>query len=198
MESIIEIKNIGQLTGNFIIPDYQRGYRWGKTEVLDLMQDLWSFYCSYIKNEEKSYSLQPLVVKKRLNERELLDEIHQAISMSDVKRILRKEQNWEVIDGQQRLTTILIMLQTMGCEQTYSIVYDIIEGSKEIINKICSIKEEQCDTDINLSYMYDAYTTICDFLKNEDIKKNLLDFSQVILKHVSFIWYVAGEDENSL
>ena len=62
--STIEIKSISQITGKFFIPDYQRGYRWEETEVSDLMKDLLAFYVAYKENKEKSYSLQPLVVKK--------------------------------------------------------------------------------------------------------------------------------------
>ena len=66
--STIEIKSISQITGKFFIPDYQRGYRWEETEVSDLMKDLLAFYKAYKGHKEKSYSLQPLVVKKRYNE----------------------------------------------------------------------------------------------------------------------------------
>lgn len=198
MGKIIEIKYIKQLRGSFCIPDYQRGYRWGKQEVLDLMIDLWAFYEAHINGKENSYSLQPLVVKKRQNEITLLDAIHHATSIGRVKEILQSEQEWEVIDGQQRLTTIFILLQALGCETNYTLKYDIIEGSEAIVNSICDAKEEDCSDEINLSYMYDAYKTIADFLKRENVKPNLVAFAQTLLNHVAFIWYVAGDEENSL
>lgn len=198
MGHIIEIKNIIQLRGSFCIPDYQRGYRWGKQEVLDLMLDLWAFYEAYINQKEKSYSLQPLVVKKRQNETALLDAVHHATSITEVKEILQLEQLWEVIDGQQRLTTIYILLQALGINPSYTLKYDIIEGSETIINHICNAKEEVCSDDINLSYMYDAYKTIVDFLNRENVNQDLGNFTETLLNHVAFIWYVAGDEENSL
>ena len=77
------------LDGNyhFVIPSYQRGYRWEKKQVLDLLNDIFQFSNSNDDNE--SYYLQPLVVKKR------------------------DEGIFEVLDGQQRLTTLLLILKNM-------------------------------------------------------------------------------------
>lgn len=47
---------------SFFIPDYQRGYRWTAREIEDLLKDLLTFK-KYHPRE--SYSMQPIVVKKR-------------------------------------------------------------------------------------------------------------------------------------
>lgn len=44
----------------FMVPKYQRGYRWQKVNVIDLLSDLLEF----LGNDRQSYSLQPLVVKE--------------------------------------------------------------------------------------------------------------------------------------
>ena len=77
------------LNGNylFVIPSYQRGYRWEKKQVLDLLNDIFQF--SNSNDDNDSYYLQPLVVKKR------------------------DEGIFEVLDGQQRLTTLLLILKKM-------------------------------------------------------------------------------------
>lgn len=71
---------------DFIIPSYQRGYRWTRKEVIRLISDVLSY------NQDKDgkfYCLQPLVVR------------HKEVNGQHI---------WRVIDGQQRLTTIFLLL----------------------------------------------------------------------------------------
>lgn len=193
--SPIAIKSISQITGKFFIPDYQRGYRWEETEVLDLMEDLSAFYTAYKENKEKSYSLQPLVVKKRYN-KNLLEKIHNSNSIAEVKKLLSSEEHWEVVDGQQRLTSILILLQALNADIKYSIEYDVVEKSGDFINNIRNnIEKAKAEEDINLSHIYDAYETIKTFLEENNLKNK--DFREVISENVKFVWYEA-EEENSL
>lgn len=70
---------------HFYIPSYQRGYRWDKLQVEDLLKDIWDFARDDEKKKTDFYCLQPVVVKKQ-------------------------ENKWIVIDGQQRLTTLLLLL----------------------------------------------------------------------------------------
>ena len=76
---ILDTKLVGNVQGVFYVPSYQRGYRWGKEEVTRLLEDIYT-------NGNKTYCLQPVVVRK------------------DGDR-------YELIDGQQRLTTLFILLQ---------------------------------------------------------------------------------------
>lgn len=193
--STIEIKSISQITGKFFIPDYQRGYRWEETEVSDLMKDLLAFYVACKENKEKSYSLQPLVVKKRDNQ-DLLKKIRNSNSVDEVKQLLSSEEHWEVVDGQQRLTSILILLQALNADIKYSIEYDVVEKSRDFIKNISTISETEANKDINLSHIYDAYQTIEKFLK-DNISEKYNDFREVISENVKFVWYEA-EEENSL
>lgn len=80
------------LTSQYIfhIPTYQRGYRWEKEHVEKLHEDVWYFYQNSAKQElGEYYCLQPIIVKKR-------DEVGR---------------EWEIVDGQQRLTTLFIILK---------------------------------------------------------------------------------------
>lgn len=96
----IDQKTIKSLFGdkksNFIIPDYQRPYAWGDKECQTLWDDLFAF--SFPEDEEgnpdpglfnpdEEYYLGPIVTFK--NEDGYL----------------------EVIDGQQRLTTLMLLLR---------------------------------------------------------------------------------------
>lgn len=83
-----ELLRDGEDRFRFRVPSYQRGYRWGKKEVEELLDDLFSFVSD--KNDQGSiYFLQPIVVRP----------------IEENGRLV-----WEVLDGQQRLTTILLIL----------------------------------------------------------------------------------------
>ena len=86
-EVILEAKKVADIKGIFVVPDYQRGYRWCEQQVKTLLSDIWG---AAIANKVVDYCLQPIVVKKLPAE-------------GDVPR-------YELIDGQQRLTTIYILL----------------------------------------------------------------------------------------
>ena len=78
------------LNYRFNIPEYQRGYRWEKKQVVDLMNDLKDFIDRRAANQLKDkefYCLQPVVVYKI------------------------GDNHYDVIDGQQRLTTLYLILQ---------------------------------------------------------------------------------------
>lgn len=83
---------------NFYIPAYQRGYRWDKQEITELLEDL-NEYAEKVKDRSNTvsnfYCIQPLVVK----EKNWQDSSNNTID------------GYEVIDGQQRLTTIYLILQ---------------------------------------------------------------------------------------
>ena len=108
--------SINQLAGEkFIIPDYQRGYRWQPKQVEQLLNDLWEFASSnkftLIKSNKSPYCLQPIVVAQRENG------------------------EWEVIDGQQRLTTIWLLLNHIEEEPEYEIDFETRK------NQSCNIDE---------------------------------------------------------
>ena len=76
---------------DFLIPDYQRPYAWGESECRTLWDDIFSFAIpdegrtEFDSNSE--YFLGPIVTFKNENEK------------------------MEVIDGQQRLTTLMLLLR---------------------------------------------------------------------------------------
>ena len=105
------------IKGKFVIPSYQRGYRWGRWEVKRLLDDI-------RQNGNAKYCLQPIVVK-----------------------VLDKE-TYELIDGQQRLTTLYILLTFLKREYKpkitipFEIEYEIRKGSA-VSRWMCSpVKKE--------------------------------------------------------
>lgn len=77
---------------DFLIPDYQRPYAWGETECLTLWEDIFSFAfpnydCSRFDSDNDEYFLGPIVIFKN------------------------EDKKLEIIDGQQRLTTLMLLLR---------------------------------------------------------------------------------------
>ena len=86
---------------NYFIPEYQRGFRWGDTQIRQFLEDTYSFIYDNSQDVGSFYCLQPVVVKK-MTEQEVA-----------ANKLESKDDNniwYEVIDGQQRLTTIRIIL----------------------------------------------------------------------------------------
>lgn len=92
----------------FFIPSYQRGYRWSKQQVYDLCNDLLEYILKAEKKDGSFYSLQPLIVRK-----------------GDYIINNQKREAYEVIDGQQRLTTVFILYRFLAKELKYSGIEEV-------------------------------------------------------------------------
>lgn len=186
------------LNKKYYIPEYQRGYRWEKTQVLDLLQDLYSFFIGDTKGQ--FYCLQPIVVKEKQMNNELW---------------------YEVIDGQQRLTTIRIIMQIYDqlnsnmfttISHKYTIMYatrpdmvDIFESIKIVpptasspatVDEIPSKWSHMIDS----VYIYQAAKTVLKWFM-EDLSRVGV-FSQYFYqtadsgtKSVQVVWYETNEEK---
>ena len=197
MENHIELKPVKELLGmNFFIPGYQRGYRWKTRQVQDLLEDLDEFIK---KGANGFYCLQPLVVKKReINvddiKQQLISKIDSASESKDLQKlhkIIDSSNQWEVVDGQQRLTTIFIILKYLQESIPYSITYETREGSKDFLEKLNSNNTDS-STYIDFSYISNNFKYVENWF---DDKKNLKDeFKYILLNKTQFIWYESKED----
>ena len=111
---ILEAKAIGNIKGTFYVPRYQRGYRWAESQVKTLLNDLWENCNQEVKHE---YCLQPVVVRKR------------------------EDYSYELIDGQQRFTTTLILLsyikkQLPIVQINYSLEYETRKDTTAFLSNI--------------------------------------------------------------
>jgi len=170
------------LDENFFIPSYQRGYRWKKRQVENLLDDIWNFREeSQSESKEVFYCLQPIVVSKR-------------------------ENNWEIIDGQQRLITLYIILhylkEGMGFlnKQNYSIRFETRPESKEFLEGLSENDRIRSQDNIDYSHIYEAFNTVLDWFKGKD-GNTKIHFLTTLLndddtgKNVKVIWYDVS-DEN--
>lgn len=163
LKTINDLENL-----NFYIPNYQRGYRWGKIEVNALLQDILYFYQTD-RNKESFYCLQPIVVKK------------------DSKR-------YKVIDGQQRLTTIFLIIKFLNNKDIFDINYQTRRESNDFLKNIQN-KLDSERVNIDFFYFLNAYKEIKKFFndKMEEISKE--EFLQTLLYSCKVLWYEISEQE---
>lgn len=119
---ILETKFVADIRGSFYIPSYQRGYRWSETEVVRLLDDIY-------QNGKKNYCLQPVVVRK-------------------------KEDQHELIDGQQRLTTLYLIYKYMKNvnpffnEPAFTLSYQTRDQSEEFLKTLDMTKQDMVYTEM--------------------------------------------------
>lgn len=169
-EIILDTKLVGEVTGEFFVPSYQRGYRWGKDEVTRLLEDVYT-------NGNKNYCLQPVVIR-------------------------RDEDRFELIDGQQRLTTLFILLQYIKREfkpriaLKYKLSYKTREKSADYLDHI---DEALADSNIDFYHIYGAYKAIDNWFNAQtDSVVVADDIYGYLVKYVKIIWYEVGENEDAI
>ena len=183
-ENKIELKSVSELLGmKFFIPSYQRGYRWTEQQVKDLLNDIWEFSQ---KQKSEFYCLQPLVVKRK--DDDLLSSIKAATSIEEVETLLKG--SWEVIDGQQRLTTIFIILSELKEKVVYSLEFETRNDSKDFLKNIV---EDKKDGNIDYFHICQSKHIVSSWFGNKEEKKS--KFKNVLLYNVRFIWYESVDED---
>lgn len=197
-----ELRPIKGLKGfDFLVDDYQRGYKWTAQQALDLLNDIDEFSI-----EDGIYCLQPLVIKEHQKENKTI---------------------YELIDGQQRMTTIYMILSFINkVEPFYTIDYNTRKDSANFLNKIKMLENidlsiellentSQLEDKINAYWevfiknngnkgydnvdnyhFYLVYQTIQLWFKNKN-SKAVTYFQTKLLVHTHVIWYQINADEIS-
>ena len=212
----LKLTSVNDLMGmNFYIPSYQRGYRWKTHQVTDLLDDIWEFH-EKEKKPNEIYCVQPLVVKRK--EEDIFRKIkEEASNLSEIINLIKGY--WEVIDGQQRLTTFYIILSCLlpNLQNKFNLEYAIRNpqnrmsansdngiGSKEFLIKLnrYEIDNELASSNIDFYHMYNTYNEVNKWitrkkveLKNIGKEFDLESFVNTITNRVKFIWYETDEPD---
>ena len=181
----------------FEIPYEQRGYRWRVLNLLELFGDLIEFS----KDPAATvYCLQPLAVSNRCS----------------------SPKKFRVWDGQQRLTTIFLLMKSLGLPYPYSFIFERdIDGKRKDFMKSPTFRGND-EENIDLFYIGRAkqvfddcinnntqsnlinrenktevglFERVCDALKDIETKKNIkkLLLGEHPYKNMMFLWYVVDE-----
>ena len=181
--------NVCQESVTFIIPYLQRAYKWKEKQAKQMLED----FSEFLKQEKTYYCMQPLAVVK----------------IGDNK--------YELLDGQQRLTTLLILWRILfeSDEKTsYPYTFEYERDSSEsntLINRYSFITESDEIKkgeygNIDEYYMSKVYGAIKLYFDNPNNKKtdeqkadNYKETFKKLLKgegkHILFLWYEVNEEE---
>ena len=163
--SIYQIYLESQEAKTYMIPVYQRNYAWEEDEITALVKDVYDSAC---KKSKAPYYIGTLVTYKR------------------------GDSEYEVIDGQQRLTTIYIILKALGVKQFRNkLTYGARKVSASTIQKLDDYPDlgEEVDDGIRNGYKY-AEKAI-DTIVNASERR---EFEQYFLHNVHIIHYSVPKD----
>ncbi|WP_159820248.1 GmrSD restriction endonuclease domain-containing protein [Colwellia sp. 20A7] len=157
--------------GEYVIPIYQRNYAWGEPEVEQLLQDILDV-ADQAGVQAKSYYIGSLVAYKR------------------------KNGNYETIDGQQRHTTLSIIISALRNEfglavnniTRSNLGFDSRPKSDETLRSMF----HGSDLDIEEKSMRVAYQVVKRFFSNEKAKVTL--FAEYLLTHVKILRVIVPHD----
>jgi conserved hypothetical protein len=129
------------------------------------------------ENGKKPYYLQPIVVKKN-------------------------DKNYELIDGQQRLTTLYLILTYLKkllpiASRNYEIIYETREDTHDFLSKIDSTTiddDKQKEKNIDFFFICNAYESIEDWFTNKEkegkkLAGMVIQFYNLLDEFAKIIWY---------
>lgn len=170
----------------FIIPYLQRAYKWKEKQAKQMLED----FSEFLKQEKTYYCMQPLAVVK----------------IGDYK--------YELLDGQQRLTTLLILWRILfesdeNTSYPYKFEYERDDSESDtLINRYSFITESNEikkgeHRNIDKYYMSKVYGAIKQYFDNpfdnpEEKEKKKNAFKKLLKgdgKHILFLWYEVNEEE---
>lgn len=169
-ENRIDFKSVSELKNKkFIVPNYQRGYKWRAKDVEYLIADI----AEIAREDHSDYCLQPIVV---------------APNIDSVK------EEYILVDGQQRLTTIWLIINWakhngIDVSWNFDIEYDTRKDSNEYLTDIKENGDAENKGTCDTHYFSQALATIA--LE----KERLQSFFYNLNKNVKIIWYEIDHKE---
>lgn len=173
--------SLASIKGDFIIPAYQRAYRWGKKQAESLLNDLHDFY----QDGAGDFFLQPIVVTR-----------------PDPSRA-----RYELIDGQQRLTALYLLdaalCRLLGRKRRalqYEILYESHADRARFLRKLaedCGAGAEEADSCLDFYCLFQARQSILDWLEPKKDPDFLAAFHAKLLNNVKFLLHDTSQEEDS-
>lgn len=154
----VTVKRLCDEDIRFYIPAYQRGYKWGNREIVALLKDLDRYSPD---TDGAFYCLQPIVVR------------HDAT-----------KDMWRVVDGQQRLTTLYIIIRALNRYESeklksFRLEYKRRGGLDKLSNKIDNTGSE-------VFHLTQALYIVDEWIKDEKKREKL---KEVLNNSIKIIWY---------
>ncbi len=181
-ENKIELKTVSELKDKrFVVPNYQRGYKWRAKDVEYLIEDI----AEIAQDDHSDYCLQPIVVAPNWM---------QKICPTCGHIIDSTEEGYILVDGQQRLTTIWLIINwakhnDFKVDWNFNIQYDTRDDSNNYLNDIKTKGNAEdkgtCDTHY--------FSQALDIIASKKVR--LQSFFDNLNKNVKIIWYKIAPKE---
>lgn len=164
----LEMKKVGRICGDFFVPSYQRGYRWGKNEVRRLLGDVY-------QNGPKNYCLQPVVVSKNGDKYDLIDGQQRLTTIYLIYKYINEKNSFYPAPA-------------------FTLSYGTRNETEEFLKNIEPSRQEE---NIDFWFISNAYKTIAEWFA-ENGPTTLSDIYGFFDKYVHIIWYeVTGNTDQS-
>jgi uncharacterized protein with ParB-like and HNH nuclease domain len=147
MDKNIRIIPVSKIFTNvhYIVPIYQRNYAWGVSEIEQLIEDI----DSSIGDSNKNYFLGNLIVNQR------------------------DDNVYEVIDGQQRLTTLFLLESYLGMNFAKDgLRFEAREKSNRTLNMLSKGNKNELIEELASVEILKGYQIIDSYFKSNNIDKN--------------------------
>ena len=167
----MEIKNLGKSIRDifdeqykYIIPLYQRNFSWRREQIEQLLQDVFS---AFKQNPNGKYYIGSLVVLKRSNG------------------------DFEVIDGQQRMTVLSLITKILGINKEPRLFYDSRPEVEEFFKAFYNLEDGNC----NIDYSQTAHLkNAIEFIKEIELDAEnqigrINEAKEIVKEGVSFYQY---------
>jgi len=189
MNSQAMLRTVNELlTEAYFVPEYQRGYRWTETQVTDLLNDIYEFYNKGTQ-DGGFYCLQPMVIKKGV-----------------------QQGTWNIVDGQQRLTTIILLTKYInemwrGKDKLPipKITYQTRENTQQFLDTLeidddGNVNAKRKDENRDFYHIIQAYFAIHQWVEKQKQKNAFNDgqFQSQFLHHTKVIWYEIEDSEDEI
>lgn len=130
---------------NYLVPIYQRNYAWGETQIVQLIEDIESS----IDRSNKNYFLGNLIVNQTDNNA------------------------YEVIDGQQRLTTLYLLEKYLGIVfAKESLRFEAREKSNRTLEYISDSSNLELIEELSSAEILNGFQIIDNYFKNKNLEKS--------------------------
>ncbi|NWK76921.1 DUF262 domain-containing protein, partial [Aquitalea sp. LB_tupeE] len=158
----------------FFIPAYQRGYRWSPLQVTQLLDDIREFTQRPNPQPQEFYCLQPLVIKAR------------------------PQGDWEVVDGQQRLTSLLLIMRHFNerlaerfRQPLYLLVY---ETRPKLADFLADPSPVEAEANADNFHLHQAMQIIEGWFAQHDSEVETI--KAALLNQVKLIWFELAEGDH--
>ena len=186
----MELKAVSELRNCiFTIPYQQRGYRWNPDNIQMLLNDLKEFIDSPSK---KMYCLQPITVVPEFNG-------WAQNWCQNCPPNFRCLERFEVIDGQQRLTTLFLLWKYLQLGDFYSFEFERDENNerKSFLERISDIQKVD-ESKIDYYYISQAFLTIKNWFNHDLLLEQ--SFKQLLTaplkeKSIQVLWYMVEKEK---